>query len=219
MPAAGDLGERGRGQCRSAGAAAGCRRDAGLRVRGITRVSASAGSSGDVFGLCAQIERSDDRERAWRAERGHSRQRRGDQRADVSPDHRRSGRPVCGTLQPRPRPGESEWLETQRRHPFHISIEHGDRAQQLSGRGEARGSFVDQLHDADHQQHGGGLRRKTIGQRRTVGADDARHDHRHQLDRRRGNERHSHRGGRTDLRHGRALGTVGGRRREQSGVD
>ncbi len=55
----GDPGQRGRGQCRSACAAAGGRGDAGLRIRRIAGMSVDAGPGRGLPGLCPEIERGD----------------------------------------------------------------------------------------------------------------------------------------------------------------
>ena len=58
-PADRDLCQRGRRQCRPAGAAAGRGRDAGLRVRRPARVPVEPGPGGDLPGLRAEVERLD----------------------------------------------------------------------------------------------------------------------------------------------------------------
>ncbi len=92
-PAAGDSGQRGRRQCRSAGVAVGRGRDASLRIRRPARVPIDAGPGGHLSGLCAEIER------------GHGGHRRG-------PPRRARGAAGSGAaaLRDSHYPGPSDWV-------------------------------------------------------------------------------------------------------------
>ena len=89
--------------------------------------------------------------------------------------------------------------------------EHHDGAERLSGGGPQPDQFIRQIHQSEQREHGGQLQRQAVAQRRASDVVPCR--------KRCIPTRHFGGGRRSDLRHGRTLGRMVLRRRQQPGVD